>query len=195
MKVDLWELVTSLPAEAGDVEFARCWSAVGELVGERADVGQVAMLEVMRDAGSLQSGSMHPAWGGGWRWNMSSAAAKSVLASGIVYGVLVAAGVPALLPLVVPAVIPLLFDIEKVRLTPAEGRVINIIGARNSALTRSGTPRQLYETLPDDVRQSLSEAEFEEFIDKAIAAGVASGYGDVVEVLSTGESVFRLQIT
>ena len=152
------------------------------------------MLEVMRDVGTLQAGTIDPAWGGGWRWDMSSGAAKSVLASGLLYGVLVAAGVPGLLPLVIPAVIPLLFDIEKVRLTRSERSILNIIGARREAFERKGTVKQLYASLPEDVRQSLSMHEFEEFIDAAISAGVASEEGDVVEVLSTGETVFRLKV-
>jgi hypothetical protein len=57
-----------------------------------------------------------------------------------------------------------------------------------------GTVKELYASLPEDVRQSLREQEFEEFIEAAINAGVASEEGEVVEVLSTGESVFRLKI-
>lgn len=194
MSVKVWSLVENLPAEAGEAEFAESWRSIADMVGSRSQAGEMAMLEVMRDAGTLQAGTIDPAWGGGWRWDMSSSAAKSVLASGLLYGVLVAAGVPGLLPLVIPAVIPLLFDIEKVRLTRSERNILNIVGARKNALDRKGTVKELYASLPEDVRQSLREQEFEEFIDAAINAGVASEEGEVVEVLSTGESVFRLKI-
>lgn len=194
MSVKVWSLVEKLPADAGEAEFTESWRPIAELIGSRSQAGELAMLEVMRDVGTLQAGTIDPAWGGGWRWDMSSGAAKSVLASGLLYGVLVAAGVPGLLPLVIPAVIPLLFDIEKVRLTRSERNILNILGARKEAFERKGTVKELYASLPEDVRQSLREQEFEEFIDAAINAGVASEEGEVVEVLSTGESVFRLKV-
>jgi len=195
MSVNLWSVVENVPADAGESEFATSWGAIASLVGDRSGSGEMAMLEVMRDAGTLQAGAIDPAWGGGWQWNMSSGAAKSVLASALLYGVLVAAGVPGLLPIVVPTVIPLLFEVEKVRLSRAEKNVIGIIGARKDAFDRRGNTRELYASLPDDVRQSVSEREFGEFIDAAIRAGVASEEGDIVEVLETGESVFRLHVS
>ena len=194
MNIELWPLVQGVPAEAGDTEFAECWAKVGGMLGERSNSGKVAMLEVMRDTGALQSGAIHPAWGGGWRWDMSSGAAKSVLASGLIYGMMVAAGVTGLLPLVAPAVIPLLFEVKKVRLTREESNVIKIIGARPGVFQRGGTRSQLYATLPQEVRESLTESEFEGFVDSAIAAGVARENGEVVEILSTGETVFRLEL-
>jgi hypothetical protein len=194
MDVDVWSLVQSVPENCGEAEFIESWRPIADLIGPRSQFGEMALLEVMRDVATLQAGTIDPAWGGGWRWDMSSGAAKSVLATGLLYGVLVAAGVPGLLPLVIPAVLPLLFDIEKVRLSRSERNVINIIGARKRVFDRVGTVQELYASLPDDVRQSLSEHEFEEFIDAAINAGVASETGEYVEVLSTGQSEFRLKI-
>lgn len=93
-----------------------------------------------------------------------------------------------------PAVMPLLFELKKVRLTRNEGKIISIIGARKDAFARGGTPHQLYASLPTEVRESLKEHEFQDFIDAAIDAGLAIGDGEVVQILSTGESVFRLKI-
>lgn len=194
MPVEVWSVVERIPVDAGEPEFADSWRSIAEVVGDRAEAGEMAMLEVVRDGGALQTGGLDPAWGGGWRWDMSTGAARSVLASALLYGVLVSAGVSGLLPLVVPAVIPLLFEVEKVRLTRSERNVINIIGARKDAFKRMGTIPELYASLPEVIRQSLGEQEFEEFMDAAINAGVASENGDIVEVLSTGETVFRLKV-
>jgi len=194
MTVQLWSLVEGLNRDVGEVQFVEAWRSISEMIGRHSESGELAMLEVMRDVGTHNAGTIDPAWGGGWQWDMSNGAAKSVLASALLYGVLVAAGVPGLLPLVIPAVIPLLFELEKVRLTRRERNVIDIIGARNRLFDRTGTTKDLYLSLPESVRQSLTELEFEEFIDAAISAGVASENGEFVEVLSTGESVFHLKI-
>src|ERR1039457_1202080 len=143
MNPERWSLIGNLPTSSGDAEFVAAWRPVGEMIGPRSAVGEMAMLQVMRDAGALQAGSVDPAWGGGWRWDLSKGAAKSVLTSAMIYGMLIAAGVPGLLPLVVPAVIPLLFEVEKVRLARDEHNVIHIIGARSGAFNRYGTRREL----------------------------------------------------
>jgi hypothetical protein len=195
MHSEKWSLINGVPISAGEPEFIKAWQSILEQVGDGVHTGEMAVLEVMRDAGALQIGALDPAWGGGWQWDMSSGAAKSVLTSALLYGVLVAAGIPTLLPIVVPTIMPLLFEIQRVRLTRSEKGIINIIGARKDALSRRGTSARLYKSLPIDVRASLGPHEFEQFIEAAINAGVASQYGEIIEVLESGENVFRLRIT
>lgn len=78
--IELEALIDEMPNVAGDAEFLAVWRPIGELAGEKSGIGEGALLDVMRDAGALQAGTIDPAWGGSWRWEMSSGVAKSVLA-------------------------------------------------------------------------------------------------------------------
>ncbi len=193
--VDLWTVVADLPELSGDPELLSGWAKIQSVIDDRSMLGKRSTLEVLRDAAALQSGSLNPAWGGSWRWDLSKGASKAVVASAFLYGVLVSSGVGPLVPIVVPAVLPLLFDLERVRLTGPENRVLTIIGARSGVFERCGDRVSLYSSLPDEIRQAISIVEFEQFIESAINAGVATEHEGVVQVLPNGQTVFRLQIS
>ncbi len=194
MNVALEHTIRSMPTESTEQDLLSVWNMVALDLGLDAAKGTEILLTAARDATLHATGSLDPAWGGGWRWNLSEGVVKSICGSVLLAAVLSSLGVKGLAPLVIPAIIPLLFDLEKVQLERSEERVIRIIGARTGVLERYGKPERLYISLPESVRQSVTLEEFTIFLENAVSAGMVKKAGSEFEVLPDGVTVLAFTI-
>jgi hypothetical protein len=192
--VRLESVVDAMPRGSTERDLAAAWDGIAANLGLDAAAGRETLFETARDVTLLSTGQLDPAVGGGWRWNLSEAAVRTVCTATLLAAVLAAAGIPGLPPLVIPTVLPLLFDLKRVRLERREERVIRIFGVRPDAVERRGRPTELYASLPEATRRLLPYGEFVEFLDRAVDAGVAKARFGVYEVLPDGETVLRLTL-
>ena len=110
---------------------------------------------------------------GGWQVNLSRGAVQTVVATALVAGLLVVFGAAQIPAAVATAVVPLLFDVERIRLTPGQEYLLAELVAHREALDGSMTPRELYEKLPPDTRAQLPFMEFADFLRTCYEAGLA----------------------
>ena len=195
MTVDLEEVVGSLPNETTEEDLLAAFDDMAQSLGLKEAAGREMLITTARDLSLFAVGEVEPAWGGGWTWNLSENVVKSACSATLLAAALASAGVSGIAPIVVPAVIQTLFDIKRVRLDRSEDKVLRIFGANPILFERIGDAQELYQRLPEDVREALPLADFEEFLNKAVAAGRATASGDVYEVLPDGEKVFRLSLS
>ncbi|MFO1501702.1 MAG: hypothetical protein U1G07_25545 [Verrucomicrobiota bacterium] len=193
--VDLNQFVEQLPQKLGHRELAQAWTELANTLRLDPNDGMYLVVSSARDLSLKHAGRTEPAFGGAWQWNLSEGVAKAVVVGILVAGVLAAAGASAgMAPVIIPTVIPFLFDVKRIRLERTEDQHLRIIGAR-PATQRVGAPDELYDTLPEEIRSSVSKAQFTDFLFKAAEAGRAVNYGSFFEVLPNGETAFKLTVT
>lgn len=187
-------LLADLPQEIQEAELLGTWSNLARQLGLDSGPGFEIIVATARDVSLYSARQLEPAWGGGWKWDLGNSAVRTVCAAALLAAVFASGGLTLLPPLVLPAVLPLMFDLERVRLRRSEERVLEIFNVRPGFLDRFGKPEELYETLPDWVKSSVSLLEFEEFIEHAVEAGNALKSGKRYEILPSGETVMRLTL-
>lgn len=175
-------------------ELLRIWREVADDLGLNPQLGEEAILTTARDVTALACNQIEPAFGGAWVWDLSDNVVKTALIGVLLTGVMSACGVRELTPIVMPTILPLLFDFKRVRLEGKGERIVKIFGVRAEAFERTGSRQSLYALLPETERQFVSFDEFSNFIDDAVAAGVAIEDGNVIEILPNGETVMRLRV-
>jgi len=183
-----------MPSQASEQSLVAAWNKIANDLGLDASQGRETLLETARDYSLLSAGRLEPEMGGGWQWNLTEGAVRTICATCLLVGVLAAAGMSGLAPLVLPSVLPLLFDIDKVRLERSEGKVLRILGARPDLKQRLGDAAALYESLPAEIRGSFSLDAFEDFLATATRAGVVRDWDGIFEVLPNGETVFKISL-
>jgi len=72
---------------------------------------------------------------------------------------------------VLPAVISLLFDIEKINLTPKEDYLLAQLKLSPKAAKGIQTPKRLFAALDEDVRSQISYLDFLDFLEKLHLTG------------------------
>lgn len=109
----------------------------------------------------------------GWEIRLGRAAAKALLTSAILGGLLAVVGADQLPAAVLAAAIPLLFEVEKVELSGGERYLLTRLVEVPDAMDTAMTHEQLYALLPDDVRRQTSLVDFIEFLDACHKVGQA----------------------
>jgi hypothetical protein len=154
-----------------------------------------AEVGVPRDMTLAKEGVLDPAWGGAWEWNLSEGATKTAVVGLLVAAALFAAGAgTGMAAAMIPTVVPFLFDVKRVRLEKTADNFLRIIGARADLHQRVDTPTELYESMPPEMKEQVSVAQFREFLDQAVNAGRANSLGDFFEILPNGECASRVAI-
>ena len=194
MKIDLNETIKAMPEEISESDLLEKWCAINIELQLDPDRGQEALIALARDITLYTSGQLEPSFGGGWRWNLSQGVVRSICVTTFLSSFLLSCGITGITPLFLPAVIPLLFDLEKVKLERSDERVLSIFGARSNVFDRLGDPISLYNSLPPEVRGIMNYTDFLIFLNNSFMAGNAKKHGDCFEILSSGETVFRLSI-
>jgi hypothetical protein len=120
---------------------------------------------------------------GGWVVDTTSSLARAAVTAALMTAVMYAGGFDQIPAYVLPAVLPLVVDLDRVRLSRADRRLLAVL--RANAGTAAGHPVNtdvLYNRLPVSVRQEISTLDFADFMDRLIAAGEADdpGLDDVV---------------
>jgi hypothetical protein len=187
-------LIAELPTETHERELLEAWSSLAQRLGLALEPGGEMIVAIARDVTLYSARQLEPAWGGGWKWDLSKSAVRTVCGTALLAAVFASGGLATLPPLVLPAVLPLMFDLKRVRLRRSEERVLEIMNAKPSFLDRIGQPAELFATLPDWVKNSMSLVEFEEFLDHVVEAGRAKKQGQHYEILPNGETVLRLTL-
>ena len=192
--VSLDAIVAEFPQEIQEAELLAAWSELAARLDIDVNPGSEIIVEIARDVTLYSARQLEPAWGGGWKWDLSNSAVRTVCAAALLAAVFASGGMATLPPLVLPAVLPLMFDLQRVRLERSEERVLRIINTRPSFFDRSGKPDELYATLPDWVKNSITILEFEEFLDHVVESGLAKRSGSFYEVLPSGETVLKITL-
>lgn len=120
---------------------------------------------------------------GGWVINTTSSLARAAIAAALMTGVMYAGGFDQIPAYVLPAVLPLVVDLDRVRLSRGDRKLLAVL--RVNAGAAAGQPVNtdvLYNRLPASVRQEVSPLDFADFTDRLVAAGEADdpGFDDVV---------------
>ncbi len=187
-------MVKTAPSRLKEDSLVLLWQELCSNLSLNPAGGEEHLLSVARDVSALLSDQFDPQFGGAWQWDLTDGFARALVMATLLSGVLNAAGVRELPTIVIPTVLPLLFDFKRLRLERRAENVVSIIGARKQAFERTGQRKELYETLPPEVKASLSFQEFSEFVDDAIDAGNAREVGEAVHILPNGETEFWLLI-
>jgi hypothetical protein len=108
---------------------------------------------------------------GGWTVKISEGVLRSTVSAALLSGVLYATGFTGLPLLVLPTVLPFLVDIEKIRLSKGEKEILFQLVLREEARAKSA--RELYDVLPQNIRDEISFLDFQEFLEKCRRAGFA----------------------
>lgn len=175
---DLVALLTADDADSvtlSSAELEDWWlDAAGDTYEGRQ--GLQVFLDVVKESGSDNGQfSFRPS---GWEVQLSRAAARSLLTSGILGSVLAVAGADQLPAAVLAAVVPLLFDIQQVKLSGGERYLLAQLRTVPGATGSTTTPEELYALLPEDLRGQTSVVDFVEFLDACHRAGLADVNAD-----------------
>jgi hypothetical protein len=128
---------------------------------------------------------------GGWTVKISEGVLRSTVSAALLSGVLYATGFTGLPLLVLPAVLPFLVDIEKVRLSKGEKEILFQLVLREEARAKSA--QELYDGLPQNIRDEISFLDFQEFLEKCQRAGFADGVDYGKYSLRAGkQAIFRI---
>ena len=130
---------------------------------------------------------------GGWEVDLQSGLVQSVVGGGLIAGLLVALGATQIPAALVTLVVPLLFDVEKVRLTPGQHVVLAELVGRREALAEASA-RDLYARLSPETREAVAYPDFADFLDTCRRAGLADVGDDGTVVLRRGDQA-RFRIT
>lgn len=132
---------------------------------------------------------------GGWEIDLSKTAVQAGLVTAFLGGALTVLGADQIPVEVLPTVIPLVFDIRRARLTPGEEYVLAELTMHPDVRDGKLTAAQLYDTLPAQIRDDLSEVDFQDFLDACRRAGVADQQDDgTIALKPVTEAGFRLTI-
>lgn len=132
---------------------------------------------------------------GGWQVNLSRGAVQTIVATALLAGLLVVFGAAQIPAGVATAVVPLLFDVERIRLTPGQEYLLAELVAHREALDGSMTPRELYEKLPPDTRAQLPFLEFADFLGTCYGAGLADvAESGTVQLRPSDRARFRITL-
>ena len=120
---------------------------------------------------------------GGWVVDTTSSLARTAVTAALMTAVMYAGGFDQIPAYVLPAVLPLLIDLDRVKLSRSDRKLLAVL--RVNAGAAAGQPVNtdvLYNRLPASVRQEISTLDFADFVDRLIAAGEAddSRFDDVV---------------
>jgi hypothetical protein len=130
---------------------------------------------------------------GGWQVSVQRAAVQAILAAALIAGLLVVLGASGIPPAVVTAVIPLLFDVQRVTLSPGEKYLLAELVGHREALDGTLTARQLYGRLDAETQSKLSFPQFLDFIATCRQAGLAdTSATGTVTVRSSDDTRFRI---
>jgi hypothetical protein len=119
---------------------------------------------------------------GGWVVDMTSSLARTAVTTALMTAVMYAGGFDQIPAYVLPAVLPLLVDLDRVRLSRSDRKLLALLRVNaGAAMGQPVHPDVLYNRLPADVRQDVSPLDFTDFVERLIAAGEADdpGYDDV----------------
>ena len=114
---------------------------------------------------------------GGWRLDLGRTAVRSGLMSAVLAGALVQQGLTQMLIGVVAAVIPSVLDVERVRLTAAERRLVLELRLHPDVRAGALSEDALYERLPSAVRDVVNRLEFADFVARLREVGYADADG------------------
>jgi hypothetical protein len=191
---DVDVVLSGLPRETDEAALLEAWRGMARELGLAQRAGDEALVATARDVTLYAARQLEPAWGGGWRWNLTNSVVRTTAAAALLGAVFASAGLATLPVLVLPAVLPMMFDVERVRLRRSEEKVLEIIGARPKFFERIGQPEDLYASLPDWVKSSMTLLEFEDFLQTVVEAGRATESGGLFEVLPNSETVMRITV-
>ena len=176
-------------------EFRAIWEQLFDRDFPESDIGyeksEETFLCAVAPEGSGAELQFRP---GGWVINVSEGLLKGGISAAILAGILAMAGFPALPALVLPATLPLLFDLERVRLTKKERTILASLTLREEVRSERHSAKSLYEMLPHDVRNQLSELDFADLLEKCRKAGVADVHDDETMSVRPADQP-RLRIT
>ncbi len=120
---------------------------------------------------------------GGWVVDTTNSLARAAVTTAVMTAVLYAGGFDQIPAYILPAVLPLVVDLDRVKLSRSDRKLLALL--RINAGTAAGqqvNSDDLYNRIPDNVRQDVSPLDFADFVDRLIAAGEADDVGadDVV---------------
>jgi len=174
MMTKLIELIDeSLPGSTDEVaiEQATLDALFTQLLGEDFATSQATFYTdaVLRRLGhdptELQARS------GGWTFHVSRSLAQSAV-SGVVMALLLKTVATAPISLaIIPAILPYLFQIEKTQITMRDEKVL--LHLHRIVVNQRKTADELYDSLPQDIRDQVNRLDFLEFLDSMTKTGHA----------------------
>jgi hypothetical protein len=193
--ISVSELVDTMPLTIHHADLDEAWRNLAGSLALEPKRGIEMIVSVPRDLTLRQQELPDAAFGGAWEWNLRDGFTKTAVVSVLVAASLMAVGAgTGVAPVLIPAVVPFLFDVKKIRLERTADNYLRILGARSDVLQRRGTAKSLYDSLPQEARDTISKGELESFLNQAVDAGHAKANGGEFEVLPNGETAFRIAI-
>jgi hypothetical protein len=119
---------------------------------------------------------------------------QTLIAAALIAGLLAVFGATQIPAAVVTAVIPLLFDVQRVSLSPGQQYVLAELVGHREALDGTLSARQLRGRLDSETRSSLSFADFLDFLDTCRRAGLAHISATGTVMLRSGDDA-RFRVT
>ena len=108
---------------------------------------------------------------GGWVVKASGSVAKGAVTMALLTVALAASHATGIPLIVLPTILPMLIDLEKVRLTKGEEYILAQLTFTDAA--REGAPDELYDRLPEAVKNDIGPGAFRDFLEKCRQAGLA----------------------
>jgi hypothetical protein len=184
------------PGHTLAVDLPKLWRELGVLPGSHlAAVGDAeGLLVFMEAAHSLDraSGDQLELRPGGFIVSASGGTVKTALCAALLSGMLAITGVTALSPLVLPAVLPLLFDVERVRVTPGQNELLTDLVALPGVLGTPVSASELHKRLPRALKKEISRYELADFLDQLHEAGLADRRDNGYVLRGPGQARFRI---
>jgi hypothetical protein len=120
---------------------------------------------------------------GGWVVDTTSSLARAAVTAALMTAVMYAGGFDQIPAYVLPAVLPLVVDLDRVRLSRSDRKLLALLRVNAGAAAGQAVNTDvLYNRLPASIRQEISPLDFADFVDRLVAAGEADdpGFDDVV---------------
>jgi hypothetical protein len=176
------QLSSHAEGEPPSIDLSILWGEVLDLVdipspksATDARRDQRGLLAFVQAAHTLdrRSGQQLELHAGGWTINASGGITRTVLCGALLTGVFAMAGVTALAPLVLPAVLPLLFDVHRVQLIPSRKELYLRLVTLPEIVGKVLSARELFEQLPEELKDEVSPSDLVDFLDELQKAGLA----------------------
>ncbi|MCI0494231.1 hypothetical protein L0Z72_04425 [candidate division KSB1 bacterium] len=128
----------------------------------------------------------------GWILKINEALLKTGITTALLTTLLYLGGYNMLPALVLPSIIPIIFDLERVQLKSSEKEILVQLFLNKKVSKKFNTPDELYEMLPEVIREQLSRLDFLDFIEKLKQAGHADEKEDKIKIYPIGKGKWRI---
>lgn len=126
---------------------------------------------------------------GNWRLDMAKSGIRATVMAAILSATMVATDTKEISVALLTAIVPSIIDIENVSLSDGDKKLLLEVRRLPDVTDRLVSIDDLYDRLPDDIRDRLNRFDFADFIERVRNADEAYGTADRVRIRKPNEDV------